>query len=207
MIDSHDPDLFSDLVAVMAENDTWFCPTHVTRKMDAFADNDAYRNDARLKYIPSMQKRRWHADADGMISRDPSEEGRIAFMDFYLKGLELTGKAHHAGVKILTGTDANDTYVFPGFSLHDELQELVKAGLTPMESLQTATLNPAEYFGRSDEYGSIAPGKVADMVLLDANPLEDISNTEQIRAVIQGGNVYTREALDQLLADVEQRNN
>ncbi len=203
MIDNHDPGLFKELVDVMVQNNTWFCPTHITRKMDALADNEAYRNDARLKYINFGQRMWWKYDADGMIDRDPSPEGRKAFMDFYLKGLQLTGKAHRAGVKILAGSDANDTYCFPGFGIHDELQELVKAGLPPMEALRTATLNPAEYFGLLSNYGSIAAGKVADLVILDANPLKDISNTTKINTVIFNGDVYTREDLDHMLAYVE----
>ena len=203
MIDTHDPTLFDELVAAMVEHGAWFCPTHLTRKMDAFADNEAYRTDPRLKYIHFTQRMYWDGDADGMIDVDPSPEGRKAFMDFYLKGLELTGKAHRAGVKILAGTDANDTYAFPGLGMHDELQELMKAGLTPMEALQTATVNPAEYFGLSSAYGSIAPGKVADVVMLDANPLDDIANTAAINTVIYNGNLYTRKDLDQMLAYVE----
>lgn len=202
MIDNHSPDLFDELATVMVENGTWFVPTHITRKMDAFADNEAYRQDARLSYIQVLQRYKWNSDADGMIEQDPSPEGRKAFMDFYLKGLELTGKAHRAGVKILAGTDANDTYCFPGLGIHDELQELVKAGLTPIEALKTATLNPAEYFGVSADYGSIASGKVADLMLLDANPLENISNTAKIDKVIFNGNVYTRKELDNMLAYV-----
>lgn len=202
MIDNHDPELFDELAAVMVKNGTWFVPTHITRKMDAFADNEAYRQDARLKFIHFFKRFGWNRDADGMIERDPSPEGRKAFMDFYLKGLELTGKAHRAGVKILAGTDANDTYCFPGLGIHDELQELVKAGLTPIEALKTATVNPAEYFGLSADYGCIASGKVADLMLLDANPLEDISNTTKINKVIFNGNVYTRKELDDMLAYV-----
>ena len=203
MIDNHDPKLFNELAAVMVENSTWFCPTHITRKMDAFADNEEYRQDMRLKYIPFLKKLEWKMDANGMIDRDSSPRGRKAFMDFYLKGLELTGKAHDAGLKILAGTDANDTYCFPGLGIHDELQELVKAGLTPMEALKTATVNPAAYFDLSANYGSLAEGKVADMVLLDANPLDDISNTSKINAVIFNGNIYPRKKLDNLLEYVE----
>ena len=188
----------------MVEHGTWFCPTHTTRKMDAFADNEEYRSDPRLKYINLLQKLGWKFDADGMIDRAPTPAGRKAFMDFYLKGLELTGKAHRAGVKILAGTDANDTYCFPGLGIHDELQELVKAGLSPMEALKTATVNPAEYFGLSDDHGSIAAGQVADLVLLDANPLQDISNTAKIGLVVYGGNVYDRQTLDGLLSYVEE---
>lgn len=205
MLDGFDPKLFDEVVTAMIENETWFCPTHLTRKMDAFADNEAYRNDTRLKYISPLQRVGWDRDADGMVRQDPSEEGRTAFMAFYQKGLELTGQAHRAGVKIIAGTDANDTYVFPGFSLHDELQELVVAGLSPIEALQTATINPAEYYNATDEYGSIAVGKVADMILLDANPLSDISNTKQINTLIFRGEVHEREALDLLLEGVEGR--
>jgi imidazolonepropionase-like amidohydrolase len=203
MIDDHDPEMFDALVATMVENDTWFCPTHITRKMDAFAADVAYRNDPRLKYIHFLERWEWNGDADGMIARDPSPRGRATFMDFYEKGLELTGRAHRAGVKVLAGSDAHDAYCFPGFGLHDELQELVKAGLTPVEALRTATVNPAQYFGLSEDFGSIAEGKVADLVLLDANPLEDVANTTTIHAVVYDGNVYTRDDLDETLEYVE----
>jgi hypothetical protein len=203
MIDNHDPGLFNELVAVMVKNSTWFCPTHITRKMDAFADSEEYRKDIRLKYIHFLQRMLWRRDADGMVESDPSLEGRKAFMDFYLKGLELTGKAHRAGVKILAGTDANDTYCFPGLGIHDELQELVKAGLTPIEAIRSATINPAEYFSLSSDYGSIAVGKVADLVILNSNPLKDISKTAEINTVIFNGNIYPRDDLDYILTSVE----
>jgi len=135
MVDEHDAVECDELFAAMRDNGTWFVPTHVTRKMDAFADDPAYRDDPRLRYVHPFQRMVWSADADGMVASDPSPEGRKAFMDFYEKGLELTGAAHRAGVPVLAGTDANDTYVFAGSGLHDELEELVKAGLTPIESI------------------------------------------------------------------------
>jgi imidazolonepropionase-like amidohydrolase len=98
----------------------------------------------------------------------------------------------------MAGTDANDTMVFPGFSLHDEIANLVEAGLTPMQALATATSVPAEYFGRED-MGGVSEGMVADLVLLRASPLDDIANTTAIEAVIQGGRVSDRAALDALL--------
>jgi imidazolonepropionase-like amidohydrolase len=107
------------------------------------------------------------------------------------------------GVKILAGTDSAAPYVVPGFSLHEELALLVKAGLTPMEALQTATRNPAEFLGRLDSQGTIAAGKNSDLVLLDSNPLEDINNTQKIRIVILRGKPLDRSALDQLLADAD----
>ena len=203
MVDEHDAFQCDELFAAMRNNGTWFVPTHVTRKMDAFADDPAYREDPRLRYIHPFQRKVWSEDADGMVANDPSPEGRKAFMDFYEKGLELTGAAHRAGVPLLAGTDANDTYAFPGSGLHDELEELVKAGLTPSEALVAATVSPARYFGVEGEYGNIAEGKAADMVLLRENPLTYIRNTRSIEAVVLGGRLYRREDLDALLAGVE----
>ena len=104
---------------------------------------------------------------------------------------------------LLAATDAVVWYVFPGFSLHDELELFVKAGLTPMEALQTATLNPAIYLGLSDTVGTVEQGKKADLLLLDASPLENISNTKRINAVIVNGRLIPRDSLDKMLKDVE----
>ena len=111
----------------------------------------------------------------------------------------LVGAMNRAGVPILAGTDCPNPYVYPGFSLHDELGLLVRAGLTPAEALRSATINPARFLGVTDSLGTVVPGSVADLVLLDANPLEDIANTKRIRAVIQGGRFLDRSALDQFL--------
>ncbi len=203
MLDAHDSAMCDAIFEAFVQNGTWYCPTHLTRKMEAAADNEAFRNDPRLKYIPRLQRKIWNDDADGIIEHDPSAEGRKAFMEFYLAGLELTGRAHAAGVKVLAGTDANDTYVFPGSSLHDELEELVAAGLTPAEALRASTVDPAEYFGLAEDYGTVVAGKAADLLLLDANPLDDIANTRAINAVVVNGNLYTREDLDLLLDYVE----
>ena len=204
MVDEHDAFQCDELFAAMRDNGTWFVPTHVTRKMDAFADDPAYREDPRLRYIHPFQRKVWSEDADGVVANDPSPEGRKAYMDFYEKGLELTGAAYRTGVPVLAGTDANDTYAFPGSGLHDELEELVKAGLTPSEALVAATVSPARYFGVEGEYGCIAEGKTADMVLLRENPLSDIRNTRSIEAVVLGGTLYRREDLDALLTGVEE---
>jgi imidazolonepropionase-like amidohydrolase len=110
-----------------------------------------------------------------------------------------------AGVKILAGTDAPAPFVFPGFALHDELALLVEAGLTPHEALEAATSNAAEFLGALQDSGSIAAGKYADMVVLDANPLDDIRNTQKIRAVILRGKLLDRRALDALLGGVQRQ--
>jgi imidazolonepropionase-like amidohydrolase len=96
-------------------------------------------------------------------------------------------------------------YCMPGFSLHDELALLVESGLTPLAALEAATLHPAEFLGRSEELGGIAPGKRADLVLLSADPLADIRNTTQIQAVWLRGKYLDRAVLDQLLAAAKHR--
>jgi imidazolonepropionase-like amidohydrolase len=110
---------------------------------------------------------------------------------------------HRAGVKVLAGTDTPNAYCFPGFSVHDELELFVKTGFTPLEALQTATLNPARYLNLSGSFGTIEKGKTADLVLLDANPLENIGNTRKIAGVVVNGRYLQKETLQKMLTDVE----
>jgi len=109
-----------------------------------------------------------------------------------------------AGARILAGTDAGSVLVYPGFGLHEELRLLVEdALLSPREALWAATVGPALLFGMENELGSIAVGRIADIVLLDANPLANIRNTRRIAAVVQNGRLFDRRALDDLLEAVE----
>ncbi|HEX6186704.1 MAG TPA: amidohydrolase family protein [Pyrinomonadaceae bacterium] len=119
------------------------------------------------------------------------------------KRLEIINRMHRVGVKMLAATDALILYVFPGFSLHDELELFVKAGLDPMEALQTATRNPAIYLGLNDMVGTVETEKKADLVLLKASPLENISNTKRINAVIVNGRLIPRVSLDEMLKEAE----
>jgi hypothetical protein len=199
MVDEYDPKICQEVFTAFVRNKTAYVPTHLTRKMDAFADNPDYRQDPRSKYITKAAWKDWNSDADGMARGDGTPEGRKSYMDFYTKGLEVTGAAHKAGVKVLLGTDSGDSYVFPGFAVHDELQELVKAGLTPAEALKAATWNGAEFLGRTSDFGSIERGKFADLVVLAGNPLTDIGNTQKITAVVLNGRYLDRGALDFLL--------
>jgi len=105
-------------------------------------------------------------------------------------------------VEFLAGTDVINPYCFPGFSLHDELELLVQAGLSPMEALQAATFNPARFLGREKEIGTVEKGKIADLVVLDANPLESIGNTRKIDAVVFGGRMFPKAGLQKMLDDL-----
>jgi imidazolonepropionase-like amidohydrolase len=118
--------------------------------------------------------------------------------------LDMTLAMFRAGVPFLAGTDtAAGVHIFPGFSLHQELALFVRAGLTPLQALQTATLNPAKFMNRLADLGTVERGKLADLVLLDANPLEDIANTKKIRAVVLAGRYLDRAELDRMLKGVE----
>jgi imidazolonepropionase-like amidohydrolase len=109
-----------------------------------------------------------------------------------------------AGVQFLAGTNGPSTNSFPGFSLHQELELLVKGGFTPLQALQTATFNPALYMAKLDKYGVVERGRIANMVLLDDNPLSDIRNTQKISGVVLRGTYLSRGELDEMLAHVEQ---
>lgn len=201
MLDEHDPAMAEAIFAAMKANGTWYVPTHLTRWVDAYADDARVRQDPLLRYLHPLMHWQWLEDVDATVKQDPSPAGRETYREFYRKGLELTGAAHRAGVKILVGTD----YIVAGVDVHRELEQLVLAGLTPADALFAATVAPADYFGLSEQYGSVAPGKVADLLLLDADPLEDIRHTQRIHAVIFNGNFYNREKLDRIAAHVQGR--
>ncbi len=166
------------------------------------ATQDKQRCDA--KYVPAYWRDvTWKRFTDEMmpgLQHDPLELRQ----KYFAANLQMVGAQHRAGVPFLAGTDtAPGVYIMPGFSLHDELANFVEAGFTPMESLQTATSNPAKFLGMESSYGSIATGKVADLVLLSANPLDDIHNTKKITAVLANGRLFDRAALDRILTQVE----
>jgi imidazolonepropionase-like amidohydrolase len=119
------------------------------------------------------------------------------------ESMKIVGLMYRAGVPILAGTDAMNPGCFPGFSIHDELALLVDAGLSPLAALQTATRNAAQFMGQLDRRGTLEAGKIADLVLLYADPLADIHNTRSIRAVVLNGKLYSRETLDAMLANAQ----
>jgi imidazolonepropionase-like amidohydrolase len=165
--------------------------------MDFRAGDAHFRSDPRMAYVAPQLAQMWSRDLDRYAKASPADAE--ALKNFYQLGLRLTGQAHRAGVKIMAGTDSNDTMIFPGFSLHDELGNLVAAGLSPMDALRAATTVPAEYLRRRADFGSLSPGHLADIVLLGADPMANIGNTKSIFLVMQGGKVFDRSELDALL--------
>ncbi len=201
MLDEHDPEMANAIFDAMKQNGTWYVPTHLTRWSDAYADDPSVGNDPLLRYLHPLVERQWLEDIDEVLADDPSPDARETYRQFYRKGLELTGAAHRSGVRVLAGTD----YFVAGADLHRELQQLSAAGLPPAAVLRAATLSPAEYFGLDATYGTVTQGKVADLLLLRANPLENVRNTLEIDGVSFNGNFYDRAALDGISSLVERR--
>ncbi len=192
------PQKAAALWSTFNRNGTWITPTLYSISMLAHAlqqSPELSLNDSLLAYVPLPLQKEWRPVA-------PPSQKELADAAWWERQYEndrkLTSEMHRAGVRLLAGSDSLDRYVFPGSSLHFELRELVAAGLTPQEALQTATGNPAEFFGRKDT-GTIAAGRRADMVLLDADPSREIANTQKISAVVLAGQFLQRKDLDALL--------
>ena len=203
LLASIDQGTSASLIAEFSRNRTWQVPTFPTLVHIGFVTPQTdLTNDARLRYVPGTVKSNWAQSRAAQLNGYGGEdftlrEGVIS------ESLKVVGRMNAAGVPIVAGTDTAAPNVIPGFSLHEDLQYLVKAGLSPMQALQAATLRPAEFVGRSGEQGTIQVGKRADLVLLDGDPLGDIRNTEKIRAVIVNGKLLDRVKLDAILAGVE----
>ena len=192
------------LLAEFVANGTWQTPTLIVLQQDAYpTENLAQRDDPRMKYIPRAVLDRWKKNAQ-QDAASGSQRGSSLRKELMEKSEHVVGEMQQSGVKILAGTDTAAPFVYPGFSLHEELALLVQAGLTPMQALQAATSRAAEFMGKSATQGTIEKGKVADMVLLDADPLADIHKTSLINAVVVRGKLLDRSALDALLSSVEQ---
>jgi len=188
------------LFARFRANGTWHVPTFTVLRSNAYLDDPNHTSDPRLKFMPPAVRELWNPRNDFRFDNVTPEDFALE-KKLFQRRLELAGDMHRAGVGLLAGTDVLNPYCFPGFSLHDELEWLVKAGLSPMAALQTATRNPARFLDQLNDFGTVEQGKVADLVLLDADPLQDIKNTRRIAAVVAGGRLLDRKTLQKMLAD------
>jgi len=194
----------ASLAELLAKNHTWQCPTLVWERGGNLIDAGDFSDDTRVKYIPASWKNKTWKRFTEEITQGYGADDLAIRKRFVEKELEVVGMLHKAGVSFLAGTDTPaGVHIFPGYSLHEELQRFAAAGFTPLEALQTATLNPARFFGMEDRTGTVEKGRFADLVLLSANPLEDIGNTQKIAGVIVNGRYYRRAELDKMLGDVE----
>jgi imidazolonepropionase-like amidohydrolase len=193
----------------MAANNAWHTPTLVVSRAVLLSGDSAQTllwgpaaaSIPERLYASEWLLSWWRMQVDERLQQP--EARRTELRRRYRESLPLLRDMTAAGVRILAGSDAGSVLIYPGFSLHDELELLVsEGGLTPRQALWAATTGPATFFGRERELGRVAPGTVADLVLLNANPLLDISHTRRIHAVIQNGRYLDRAALDAMLRGV-----
>lgn len=222
-VETYDAVRTAELGRIFARHDVAFTPTltesFARYRPELLADSTApllaLFDDPRLEWVAPRQARTWLAalaqergwqwgwlDAAGA----GPEPLRAAWAAEHANRLRMVGDLHRAGATILAGTDVSPNFelLVHGPSLHDELGLLVRAGLTPLDALRAATLLPARALGLEGTLGSVAVGKEADLVLLEADPLADVANVARIRAVVVRGRLLTRAELDALLAEVRE---
>ena len=202
--ENYDPQQIDYFAGIIASSDTWVTPTLTTsRKILAiFDDLQGELSKPEIRTLHPMALGVWSYLTENIYLKIPPEHHQAIREGFESFQLPFTKALQDKSVKLMTGTDALIPTNIPGFSIHDELVELVGTGLTPYEALKASTTHPMEYLGELDDAGSIDIGKRADLVLLEANPLEDISSTRLIDGVMIWGRWYTRSDLDMRLEEV-----
>jgi hypothetical protein len=206
LLENQDSTIAKNVLQKMAGHNTYYVPTHVSsNRKEALVFDRSFKNNAYNYYIENAQLSLWKLWAWLHTNGYDEIEDKPILQAYYERGLAVTKLAHENGVVILAGTDALDRYVYHGFSLHDELQEMVKAGLSEVEALQTATINAAIYHNNEHDFGSIEKGKVADFILLNENPLENIQNTKKIESVYFNECLYLHSDLEAMKEYVHQQ--
>jgi imidazolonepropionase-like amidohydrolase len=182
----------------MAEHGVALTPTALIVQIVSVVDPAEHENDARLDQVPPAIRASFVQRIDDASFRSPEQVADHVHAAAVAR--DLVGIAAEEGVTILAGTDtgAGNSFMYPGYTLHAELEELVAAGLPPLRALQAATIRAAEWFGAGDRFGTIADGKAADLIVLDGNPLEDIASTRAITGVIMHGVYFDEPALERL---------
>jgi hypothetical protein len=196
IVEQYDPGRALALFREFVANGTWQVPTLTVLRSYAWIHDASLRSDHRIAYMPRSIMDSWSQMGGKPDPRNDAMQKRL-----FRQNLELVAAMRRAGVNILAGTDTPNPYTYPGFSLHNELELLVQAGLSPAEALQTATISPARFLNLDDTLGTVEAGKIADLVLLDANPLENISNTQRIAAVVVSGRYLPKHKLEKMLSN------
>lgn len=204
LVESFDPKLANEAYDKLQDHKVFVTPTlHIGRTLSRVLDED-HSKDSILPYIGSgIQKTYLGRIKSAERARKSGSNMRQAMEN---KSLEMIKPMFDAGVPLLAGSDSGpfNSFVYPGPSLHDELALFVEAGLSPQQALSTSIINGPAFFGLEDYYGSVAAGKVADILLLKENPLDNLQNLTKIFALIQGEDIYTKQDLQNMLQELKQ---
>ena len=190
-----DSSKIKSVVEVLVKNDTWQIPTMRLVSNKAYKIYKDPEYTPLLEVLPLDKKKEWIQKIN-LISSAPDKE----IIDYAKWSSNMVNFMQKRGISFMAGTDTPIGFLIPGLSLHQELEDLHNSGLSTLETIQTATINPAKYFNIQDSLGRIKSGFIADLLVLDNNPLEDISNTKSILAVIKDGYYMNRAHLDSLLS-------
>lgn len=195
----------ASLLRELARKQVWQCPTLFWERGQWLVDVVDFTQDPDSAYIPRTWLARKFPSTRRSLLGSLDTEPLAVRQKFVGHELEIVKRLHLAGVPLLAGTDTPaGVDLTPGISLHLELQRFVAAGLTPLEALQTATINPARFLGKTSELGSVTVGRLADLVILRANPLADIGNTRSIAGVFTDGKYWSAAELDSLRARIRE---
>ena len=194
-VKTHDKKKVDTLIHMLSESGTWVSPSNVMTRAYSHGGEDFIVNDDRIDYMPDYLTKDW-----GKQKR--SDLYYSTWKSYYSLSLSLMKPMLDGGVKFLAATDYANPYCFPGFSLHDELKIFVENGFSPLEALQTATINPAEFLGLENNFGTVDINKTANLVLLSKNPLDDISNSGKIDNVIVRGLPLSKDQLQNRLDSI-----
>jgi imidazolonepropionase-like amidohydrolase len=193
------------LAQATAKADVWVTTTLVTFEwvLAQTENSEAAISRQEARYIPETLFQGMWSPKVNKYGRPLEQLGNVrAAMDFQR---QMVKPFHDAGVNLLLGTDAPIPAVVPGFAAHEELLNLVEAGLTSYQALETATVNPARYLGKEKEFGTVEAGKRADMILLEANPIDDINNTRKLAGVMVRGRWFSKSELGRMISDLPLR--
>ncbi|HET7229749.1 MAG TPA: amidohydrolase family protein, partial [Longimicrobium sp.] len=198
----YDPAVCRALARRLVARGTVVVPTLVTLHAAAFLDDTTFAHDPRLRYVPKGMSAGWSPLTNPRLRAVTAADWANSHRQ-YGRLLEAARVLHDNGVRFMAGTDLITPYTFPGFSLHQELELLTGIGLTPLQALQSATLEPARFLKMTDSLGTVAQGKLADLVVLDANPLADIRNVGRIHAVVVNGRLIDAAERERILRAAE----
>ncbi|WP_047414498.1 amidohydrolase family protein [Cellulophaga sp. Hel_I_12] len=185
--------------ALLKDKNVYVVPTLHIGKTLSYLDEIDHTDDLYLKYMGKGLIKTYQGRINGALNASEKTRKDRKELDQFFGS--LTKSLNDAGVQLLAGSDsgAYNSYTYPGISLHHELEAMVQTGMTPLQVLKTSAYNGAHFLKKEKSYGTIAIGKHADLVLLDANPLSDIKNTQKINTVIQNNKVYNKTALEAML--------